>query len=425
MKDTYDDNYNPFETNRSSEENDDDNNDYDIADPDSVNDYDTPEQSVPHFDGQDYTSSNPFSLFGNDEETQQSRQPDTNGNITSPTLSPYYREPYPQKKKTTAADIRKKRKSKRRRAKKILLSVFCVFVAVVIAGGSYLAYHINSILNSIQYTKYDNTNKYISSSELEHSDDVLNILLIGLDDDEGTGRSRSDSMMLVSLDNKNKQIKLTSFLRDMWIEIPDYTTAKLNAACSHGGPELVIDTIEYNFKIDIDNYVVINFDIFTDIVNELGGIDVDVSEAEADAMAKFNCIVEPGDNVHLDGEQALWYARIRKCDSDFQRTERQREVVSLLFEKLKTKNVSELYKLGLSVLQKVQTGFTKDDVKNIILDTKNRNTVLTYLSYDITQMSIPADGTWYDATRKGQMVLEIDLDKNTELLKEFIYGAGK
>lgn len=425
MKDTYDDNYNPFETNRSAAENDDDNNDYDIADPDSVNDYDSPDQPSSHYDAQDYTSNNPFSLSGNDEDNRQTYQPYTQEKVTSPTLSPYYREPYPQKKKTTAADIRNKRRSKRRRAKKILLSVFCVFVAVIVAGGGYLAYHINNILNNIQYTKYDNTNKYISSSELEHSDDVLNILLIGLDDDEGTGQSRSDSMMLVSLDNKNKQIKLTSFLRDMWIEIPDYTTAKLNAACSHGGPELVIDTIEYNFKIDIDNYVVINFEIFTEIVNELGGIDVDVSEAEADAMAKFNCIVEPGENVHLDGEQTLWYARIRKCDSDFQRTERQREVVSLLFEKLKTKNVSELYKLGLSVLQKVQTGFTKDDVKNIILDVKNRNNILTYLSYDITQMSIPADGTWYDATRKGQMVLEIDLDKNTELLKEFIYGDSK
>lgn len=413
------DNFNPFETRRPSDGNE---NDYDTADPDSVNDYDSPDTFSGGYDP-DYTSVNPFSSYGSEPESGYT--PPADEKVTSPTLSPYYREPYPQRKKTTASDVRSKRRQKRRRAKKIALSVFCVIVAVIVVSGGYLAYHINNILNNIQYTKYENTNKYISSSELEHSADVMNVLIIGLDDDEGTGQSRSDSMMLVSLDSKNKQIKLTSFLRDMWVEIPDYTTAKLNAACSHGGPELVIDTIEYNFKIDIDNYVVIDFDIFVDIVNELGGIDVDVSEAEADAMAKFNCIVTPGENVHLDGEQTLWYARIRKCDSDFQRTERQREVVSLLFEKLKTKNVSELYKLGLNVLQKVQTGFTKDDVKNIILDVKNRNTILTYLSYDISQMSVPADGTWYDATRKGQMVLEVDLDKNTQILKEFIYGDGE
>ncbi len=413
MKYTDDDNFNPFSNNNTNYNNEE--NDYIFNDSDSVNDYTTPDNGkfVKDNDDTDYDFIHDFIPDSRRETTKK---------VTSPTQSPYYREPYPQKRTRPSAAQLKKKKRRQSKIKRTVLSVLCICLACAIGAGGYLSYHINHILDSINYTAYSDENKYISKSELNRSDDVLNILIIGLDDDEGTGEARSDSMMLVSLDSKHKKIKLTSFLRDMWVDIPDYTTAKLNASCSHGGAQLVIDTIETNFKVDIDNYVMVDFDIFVDIVNELGGIDVDVSEAEADAMAKFDCIVEPGENVHLDGEQTLWYARIRKCDSDFQRTSRQREVVTLLFDKLKTKNVRELYKLGLNVLQKVQTGFTKSDLKKMIIDLKNRNSIISYLSYDIEQMSVPADGTWNDATIKGQMVLEVDIDKNTELLKEFIYG---
>lgn len=412
MKYSNDDNFNPFSNDNIDYGSDE--NDYELNDSDSVNDYTTPDNGkFVKDDDSDYDFIHDYIPVTNRETPKK---------VTSPTQSPYYREPYPQKH-TRPSDAQLKKKRRRRsKIKRTVLSVLCVFLACLIGAGGYLSYHINHILDSINYTAYSDENKYISKSELSHSDDVLNILIIGLDEDEGTGESRSDSMMLVSLDSKHKKIKLTSFLRDMWVDIPDYKTAKLNASCSHGGAQLVIDTIETNFKVDIDNYVMVNFDIFVEIVNELGGIDVDVSKAEADAMAKFDCIVEPGEKVHLDGEQTLWYARIRKCDSDFQRTSRQREVVTLLFDKLKTKNVKELYELGLNVLQKVQTGFTKSDLKKMIVDIKNRNSIISYLSYDIEQMSIPADGTWNDATIKGQMVLEVDIDKNTELLKEFIYG---
>ena len=413
MKYSNDDNFNPFSNNNIDYDGDE--NDYVLNDSDSVNDYIMPDNGkfVKDDDDSDYDFIHDY-IPVTHSETQKK--------VTSPTQSPYYREPYPQKR-TRPSDAQLKKKRRRRsKIKRTVLSVLCVFLACLIGAGGYLSYHINHILDSINYTAYSNENKYISKSELSHSDDVLNILVIGLDDDEGTGEARSDSMMLVSLDSKHKKIKLTSFLRDMWVDIPDYKTAKLNASCSHGGAQLVIDTIETNFKVDIDNYVMVNFNIFVEIVNELGGIDVDVSKAESDAMAKFDCIVEPGENVHLDGEQTLWYARIRKCDSDFQRTSRQREVVTLLFDKLKTKNVKELYDLGLNVLQKVQTGFTKSDLKKMIVDVKNRNSIIKYLSYDIEQMSVPADGTWNDATIKGQMVLEVDIDKNSELLKEFIYG---
>ena len=413
MKYSNDDNFNPFSNNNINYDGDE--NDYVLNDSDSVNDYIMPDNGkfVKDDDDSDYDFIHDY-IPVTHSETQKK--------VTSPTQSPYYREPYPQKR-TRPSDAQLKKKRRRRsKIKRTVLSVLCVFLACLIGAGGYLSYHINHILDSINYTAYSNENKYISKSELSHSDDVLNILVIGLDDDEGTGEARSDSMMIVSLDSKHKKIKLTSFLRDMWVDIPDYKTAKLNASCSHGGAQLVIDTIETNFKVDIDNYVMVNFNIFVEIVNELGGIDVDVSKAESDAMAKFDCIVEPGENVHLDGEQTLWYARIRKCDSDFQRTSRQREVVTLLFDKLKTKNVKELYDLGLNVLQKVQTGFTKSDLKKMIVDVKNRNSIIKYLSYDIEQMSVPADGTWNDATIKGQMVLEVDIDKNSELLKDFIYG---
>ena len=347
---------------------------------------------------------------------RESSSTGNSGSSVAPNSSPYYTPPKPENQFVP------RKQKKRHIAGKLILCLILIFILFILGIGCYAYMTFDSLLEQVNYVEYDDVNDYISSSSLYSSDSVLNILVIGVDDDNGTGVSRSDSMMLVSLDTENEVIKLTSFLRDMWVYIPGYSYAKLNAACTYGGADLVIDTIEYNFRVDIDGYVLIDFDTFIDIVDALGGITVDVSESEAAAMAEFDCIVEAGENVHLDGEQTLWYARIRKNDSDFARTERQREVATLLLEKLSQKNISEILELARVAVNGVETSLTTDEIKSLLFNTSTMTTFLSYLSYDIEQLQIPQDGTWWNSTISSQAVLEFDSDANIEALYNFLYN---
>ena len=161
----------------------------------------------------------------------------------------------------------------------VLLVAILIIVAVVGVGGFFFA---KSLTQKVNYAPLE-ANQYISSAELAKKDGVKNILLVGVDARKGESNNstRSDTMMLLTVDNNNRQIKLTSFLRDTYIEIPGYRWAKLNAAQSHGGTQLLVDTLEYNYGIDIDSYMLVNFDMFTTIIDSLGGIDVEVTEKEA------------------------------------------------------------------------------------------------------------------------------------------------
>ena len=177
--------------------------------------------------------------------------------------------------------------------------------------------------------------------------DVLNILLIGTDVRGGTydERGNTDSMILISVNTRDKNIKLTSFMRDMYVFIPNRQWARLNVAYAYGGPQLLFDTLKQNFNVDVDLYVRVNFMYFRKIVNHVGGVDIELTEAEAkymnDTSEKYKTKhVEPG-MQHLDGAQALSYARCRKIDSDFNRTKRQRTVILALVKKIKHSSPGE------------------------------------------------------------------------------------
>ena len=266
-------------------------------------------------------------------------------------------------------------------------------------------------------------NVYIDEDSLRQSKDVTNILLLGIDRRTKDEASRADTMMLLSIDKQNKKLKLTSFLRDSYVDIPGEGYAKLNAACTYGGSQLVVDTIEYNFKIKIDNYVYVDFEMFSQIVDKLGGVDVEVTQKEADFMASGKHGA-PETPVHLtegvntlDGYSALWYCRIRYLDSDFFRTQRQRKVVASMVSKAKQTSVSDLITIVEEVMPLVQTGFTKSEIKKIALG------AVGYLNYDIEQQQIPAEGTWKSSTTKsGAYILSFDIDENAKLLYDFIYA---
>ena len=321
----------------------------------------------------------------------------------------------------------KKEKKKKSAGKVIavLLVLIILFVALVGVGGYSYA---KAMTKKVNYKPLD-ANQYISSAELLKKDGVTNILLVGVDAREGesNNETRSDTMMLLTIDNNNSQIKLSSFLRDTYIDIPNYKWAKLNAAQSHGGTQLLVDTLEYNYKIDIDNYMLVNFDMFITIIDSLGGIDVAVTEKEAayinskDHMtpteaAAFPEEIQSGDSVHLTGAQALWYSRIRYLDSDFMRTQRQRKVISAIIAKAKRTSPVTLVKTVDAIVPMVETDLTSDQMMQIGMG------VINYIKYDIVQQQIPAEGTWSSGSRNGgQSVLLIDLDKNREILKNFIF----
>ena len=254
-----------------------------------------------------------------------------------------------------------------------------------------------------------------SAANLKHDKDILNILLVGLDDDSG-GTSRSDTMMLLSVDKVNKALKLTSFLRDMWVEIPGHDSARLNASFSYGGVGLTVQTIENNFKVDIDHSVIVDFNMFKNIIDALGGVEVEITQKESDFINRTTSVtVKPGINK-LDGKGALVYARIRKLDSDFNRTERQRKVITAIINKAVKSNPFEL----LSAVSKIMP-LVKTDISALELTGMAFN-ALKYISFDIDQLQVPASDAYVSKRIKGQAVLVPDIEKNKSNIIKFIYG---
>ncbi len=308
-----------------------------------------------------------------------------------------------------------------------IFAVLLVLLLLFVGGAGLYGYaSVKKVIGKVDYAPLK-ANAYIADSELLHADYLKNILLIGVDAREGEDaeKTRSDTMMLVTIDTRNNQIKLTSFLRDMYLEIPGYREDKLNAAQSRGGTQLLVDTLEYNFKIRIDNYMFVSFEMFTTIIDKLGGIDVEITEKEAkyinskDHMALEDVYAFPeklsGGMQHFTGAQALWYSRIRYLDSDFMRTARQRKVISALVRKATQQSPAELFELVGEVMPLVRTDLTEDEIMNLGLH------ALSYLQYAIVQQQIPAQDAYKSGTRRSQSVLLPDMEKNRSVLKTFVF----
>lgn len=266
----------------------------------------------------------------------------------------------------------------------------------------------------------------------QKSEDVFNILLIGCDTRKKGGVGRSDTMILVSLNDKTKKINMTSFMRDIYVSIPGKGNNRLNAAYAFGGGSLLLDTIENNFAVDVDKYVAVDFYAFVDIVDSIGGIDIYISEAEIPVLNQYiqninklngidvnTYLVTTAGNQHLNGTQALAYARIRYVgNGDFERTQRQRTVITKVFEKVKTLNLLELNDLLNIFLPMIKTNLTEGEILSLMMN------ALSYLQYDLESYRIPVDGSYENMRINGMAVLGIDLKKNQEALQEFIYGNG-
>jgi LCP family protein required for cell wall assembly len=257
----------------------------------------------------------------------------------------------------------------------------------------------------------------LPDTALRSDKDVQNILIIGEDEKKKGDVPRSDSMILVSVDNRNKQIKMTSFLRDCYVHLPGYGDNRINAAYSVGGISLTIKTIEENFKIKIDNYVIIDFSAFEKIINRMGGISAKLTKAQAEYMTYYcHHAFSEGSN-RLNGADALEYVRMRRLDSDFQRTARQRAVIEQLAGKIKKYNVVDLKRLMDDMLPAISTNLSVPELGGFVADAQ----VLT--GYEIKQFSIPAEGTYEGKSVNGKDVLVLDVKSNADKLSKFIYTA--
>lgn len=255
---------------------------------------------------------------------------------------------------------------------------------------------------------------------IETSDDVVNILLIGQDARPGEGRSRSDSMILVTFNKDKKTITLTSFLRDLYVQIPGYQDNKLNATYAFGGMPLLNSTLEQNFGVRVDGNVEVNFAHFADVINALGGVDLELRADEAKVVnsATGRNVLGAG-MMHLDGEQALHYSRIRSldADADFSRTNRQRKVINALIEKFRHTDLITLLGLMDDLLPMITTDMSNKDMIKLA-------TELFPILADATIVSqrIPENGTYELKTIRSMSCVVADMDAARNLLEETMGG---
>lgn len=249
---------------------------------------------------------------------------------------------------------------------------------------------------------------------------VKNILLIGTDGRTTKERGRSDSMILLTINENTKEITMTSFMRDIYLYIPEVNTYnRINASYAYGGVPLLINTIKQNFRLEIDQYVRVNFDSFRYIVDCLGGVDIELNQKEIDYIGMTGQAT-PG-MVHLNGAQALAYCRCRyvpkgNLDGDFARTARQREFLEIMSQKLKGLSVSELTELLDIFLPYVTTNLTQGDILGLLANCAK------YLDYDIKSERLPVSGSWKYATIRRMSVLSVDFDKNIKALEKIVGG---
>lgn len=273
------------------------------------------------------------------------------------------------------------------------------------------------------------------ASQILKDKDVLNILLIGQDTQENVSGTRSDSMILVTVRQKEKEIVLTSFMRDLYVDIPGYKANRINVAYTLGGPRLLDETIQQNFGIHIDGNIAVDFTGFADCIDILGGVDMELTPSEAGAINKELFKKQPqvingtdpqadrwalvGGMRHLTGKEALQYARIREIDSDFNRTSRQRKLLGALFEKVKTMDLKTMNALLGEALPLLTT-----DLSNQKLIGYGAG-ILLMQPLKLRTDRIPADGTFEEAVVRRMQVLVPDLEANQLHLKESLYGGGE
>ena len=357
-----------------------------------------------------------------------------------------------------APSSRKKADKKKKKKRRLIIrNAILITIAVIMAfAGGGLIYYYKTI-DSLNYSdtgdfdesenydadgrreikKYDidinrgTVNMSFDEGQLLNDPMVLNVMLFGADKNDGSSQ-RSDTIIMMSIDNRHKKLKITSFMRDLWVYIPEYGYSKLNHSYAYGGPKLTIATIEQNFGINIDRYAVVDFDSFREIIDILGGIDLELSAEEIDyinwqcwknhQVKTRNELQDAPGMVHLNGRQALWYARNRGDEemgfagSDFDRTDRQRKLIRKLASDMKSASLADIIAIVDKIGPLVTTNLKKNEITTLVANS------LTYLSYNLVEYRLPSDSNYDAGWHYGMSTLDIvDMDKERKQLAIFVY----
>ncbi len=264
---------------------------------------------------------------------------------------------------------------------------------------------------------------------------MTHILLVGIDARPGQKTGRSDTMMLLTIDAEHKSLKLTSFMRDLYVEIPGHKNNRLNSAYVFGGPELLIKALKKNFGVEVNYYAAVNFSVLADLIDQIGGLELDI---ESKTQMKYINLVIKEDNVVLkkaypkkgiktndnlltktgtqvlNGRQAQAYARYRKGSSDFQRTERQRMVILKAIEKVRGMSMLDIGKLAMANLDQVTTNLTVADILRLA------PAAFQLKDTEVKQLRIPVNKGYSSKTISGMAVLVPNRSKNVKALTEFL-----
>lgn len=319
-----------------------------------------------------------------------------------------------------SAPAHKGKSPKKHRLRRFLLKTVCLLL--ILAGILFLIVH--GAYNKLNYQEIES----FADKPMKEKG-VINILLIGNDSRENGEDGRSDAMILLSVNTRTKKIYMTSLLRDMYVDIPGYKNNRLNAAYSYGGAELLMKTVEQNLGVPVNRYMLVNFEAFANLVDAVGGVDLELTSGELELvngyLNEYNDLTgkefgtdyldtEAEGMTHLNGPQALAYTRNRYIGTDFGRTERQRKVLTEVVHQL-PRAMLHPFSLSEGMLPNLTTNLTEWECYTLTLAAP------FMMSYDLEQESIPAEGTYHDATIRKMAVLEVDLEANKKYLRKLLY----
>ncbi|MBP3410861.1 MAG: LCP family protein [Clostridia bacterium] len=302
-----------------------------------------------------------------------------------------------------------------------LLLAIILCLATCVAEESY-------IVDEAEWAAAVEADNSVSAEESTDEDDWTNVLLLGCDSYTTKEQQRTDSMIILSVNMKTSEVKMTSLMRDTWIKSSSSKGyRKLTELCAVGGPQLTIQAINENFGTNIDKYALISMAGIAEVIDLVGGLDLDVTEAERKALNKglfdlsglsgMEKLQQSGEKVHLNGNQATAYARIRKIDSDYVRTERQRTVLIALAEKIRGgASAATLLTIVDVLLEYVETNLSLVEIMSLA------SVGLTADLSSAKQLRLPADGTFESGMFGNVWCIKPNFDKNKKILREFIYG---
>lgn len=308
---------------------------------------------------------------------------------------------------------KKGEKNKKNLWVKITVGIVSTLLALILIG----VFSVYSLLNKVDNVQIDNSDLNVNTEEITESyddnkvKDIKNIALFGIDSEDGIS-GRSDAIMIATVDSTHKKLKLTSIMRDSYINIDGYGMDKINHAYAYGGPELAIKTINSNFGLNIEDFIAVNFSSLPVIIDLLGGVDINITEEEVPHIPGINS----AGTYTLTGDQALSYSRIRYASGgDYVRTERQRTVLNSLFNRLATKSVTSYPEILLTILPYVQTNMSSNDMLSVA--TKAAGVIQNGL----TQDRFPRDGYGEGITIDGVYYLSYDLETAKKQMMDYIF----